>query len=589
MKQKILTVILISLFPVILTAQQGASVVRDYVGLINQSYHPSIVSYFEKAKKEYEKHGERDTARAIDAILKGGFGSGFLYSDARGNFYVITNNHVVSQAHSLSITFERVDGTKTKIDNLRIIATDVESDMALLAFPPNVRPLVNQGLTLLTRQIEEGEEVFSAGFPGLGSTPLWQFGNGRISNASARFPKSRTDETLMGPFIQHTAQIDSGNSGGPLLVAMRNAPSGYAVVGINTLKAIYRQAANYAIPLGTLRPFLDNALNPKPDTFRAALDDQLTKFTDMINNSKTAVYTDISEYLSAACIGENAEFAFEEMFEKANRTIVRTFIERSREDFIEAMGIAIGWTIENSIRKGTTPLRASVKEVNGSGEEYNVIFTINNSDVNTVWIREYGNWRIKSFGTIAAGDQRLIEKRDEDRLATSRLHTDSFFRIDAGYAYLFEKAPVALYATLDFGISTIYGVNFYFVDSNMFSIGPKVGWQFPFNAGKAGFMPYIVLGFNYTHYPRDDDDTPPNFGLLLPTFYFEDKLDPPLALSLYAQTGLRFTTSAVPGLYGNLGFIYNLSNDFNKKYSTPPFKMGINLSVGYAVSSRPLR
>ena len=64
-------------------AQQGAGVLRDYVGLINQTYHPGIVSYFEKAKKEYEKQGEKDVVKLIDLILSGAFGSGFLYNDAK--------------------------------------------------------------------------------------------------------------------------------------------------------------------------------------------------------------------------------------------------------------------------------------------------------------------------------------------------------------------------------------------------------------------------------------------------------------------------------------------------------------------------
>jgi hypothetical protein len=36
-------------------AQTGASALRDYVGLINQTYHPGIVAYFEKIRAELDK------------------------------------------------------------------------------------------------------------------------------------------------------------------------------------------------------------------------------------------------------------------------------------------------------------------------------------------------------------------------------------------------------------------------------------------------------------------------------------------------------------------------------------------------------
>jgi len=78
----------------------------------------------------------------------------------------------------------------------------------------------------------------------LAFTPLWQFSTGNVSNAVARFPRSLDDPTMMGPFIQHTAPIDPGNSGGPLLVAQADVPSGFAVAGINTLTGTWRQAAN---------------------------------------------------------------------------------------------------------------------------------------------------------------------------------------------------------------------------------------------------------------------------------------------------------------------------------------------------------
>jgi len=546
--------------PVCVFAQTGAGAVRDYVGLINQSYHPSIVSYFEKTRAELQKRGEANAVRNIDIILSGAFGSGFLYTDARGNFYVLTNNHVVAQAHTLSITFERADGTTRKIENLRIIATDEDEDLAILSIPAGgERPFPARGLTILTTSVEEGINVFAAGFPGLGRTPVWQFSSGMVSNAVARFPKSSDDDTMMGPFIQHTAQIDAGNSGGPLLVAQQNAPSGFAVTGINTLTGVNRQSANYAVPGSKIQAFINNALNPRPETFRAALDERLAKFMEGLSESK-AVYPHISEFLSAVCIGENAEWATEEMFRRANTSVRRTFIRRFEQDVVGAMGLAVAWSIENNIRSGTSAIRASIKEVQGSDEEYTVIFTINNKDVSSVWIREYGNWRIKNFGTAATGDTRRVERRDTQRTATAAMRPNSSFNVEAGYAYLFDKAPAALYAGVNF---ENYGLNFYFAGSDLWSVGMCFNLQFPIPIGSIGLMPFARGGLFFTKDEVTGSASDLDFDI-----YF----------GIYVQGGLRVYVSRVPGLFASAAYQYN----FIWGKQPDPFKMGLAFSVGYS-------
>jgi serine protease Do len=576
----ILLFVFILIFPVCIYAQQGATVLRDYVGLINQSYHPGIVAYFEKAKKEYEKQGEKDSAKFIDIILGGAFGSGFLYNDAKGNLYVITNNHVISQAHTISITFERADGTTKKIENLKLIATDVDADLAIMAIPAGDKPFVTQGLSLLTRAVDEGEDAYSAGFPGLGITPIWQFGRGMISNASVKFPKGITDETMMGPYIQHTAQVDSGNSGGPLLVAQRNVPSGYAVAGVNTLSGIRRQAANYAIPVKTLQTFINDALNPKPETFRSALDALLEKFVKGLGDNK-AVYPHIAEYLSIACIGENAEYALEELFKRAPVSARRAFIEKSREDPIGAMDIAVAWTIEDSIRTGSSALKAAVKEVTGEGEEYTVTFTINNKDAKSVWIREYGNWRIKSFGSVAKGDKDLLTKRQKEKETSEKLHTNNSFYFELGYANLFDKKTNAnaFYLSMDL---FLFGFNFYYVSPDLFSICGLFSINYPIPVGNFAFIPYGRFGMAYI---RDVDygrfKSPNN----LPGDRFEVIVNDVYStiISPIVQGGLKVTTSYIPGLYGNIGFQYNIPIPmigYDEDYKNP-FKSSLVLSVGY--------
>ena len=559
----------------------SASGLRDYVGVINQSYHPGIVSFWEKIKADLARQGNSDLVRIIDIFLSGSFGSGFVYSDARGNFYVITNNHVIEQAHTLSITFERLDGTKIKIENLKIIATDEDADLAILAFPEGERPAVQRGLTFLSRTVEEGEDVYSAGFPGLGVTPVWQFGRGMVSNAAARFPRSLSDDTLMGPFIQHTAQVDEGNSGGPLLVAQQNAPSGYAVAGINTLSGVRRQAANYAIPASQVQTFISNALNPRPETYRAELDQKLEKFIEGLSENR-AVYPHIAEFLSVACVGENAEYAMEEMSERAGRTVINAFNEKIRESgVVGAMGYSVGWIIENSMRSGSTAIRASLKEVTGEGEEYTVVFTINNKDVSSVWVREYGNWRIRSFGDIARGDQSLVERRQAERETAEKLRIGSQTHIEAGFASLGstslnDKAPTAFYAAVEASVSpAIIGFKAYFGEG-ITCFGLFGGVRFSIPAGNFGFMPFARIGFDF-QIDKDFENYQKSLSV-----NDQGKEGPPL--SLMVQGGLKITTSYVPGLFVSAGFQYNIFNlhaGLTSNFKNP-VNMGLSFSVGYA-------
>jgi serine protease Do len=547
MKRRFLLIfpVLIFVFPVLVFPQQqapSAGVLRDYVGLINQSYHPGIVAYFEKTKTELERNGQNNAAKSIDLFLKGATGSGFIIPGASGNFYVVTNYHVIQQAHTLSITFERQDNYKRKYENLTVIAADEELDLALLAFPAADKP--SAGLSLLTRLVDEGEDVYAAGFPVLGATPLWQFSRGMVSNSSARFPKSIYDETLMGPYIQHTAQIDPGNSGGPLLVVQRNAVSGYAVAGINTLSAIRRQTANYAIPAPVAQTFINSAINQKPETYKDALDKRLDKFLNGLGEHK-AVYPHIAEYLSSVCVGENAEYAMSEMYDRGNTTVRRAFIEKCEESVVGAMGYAVAWTIENSLRAGQQgPIKASLKEVTGAGEEYTVTFNINNKDVNSIWIREYGNWRIKSFGSVASGDKSLMSKKEADKKAKKNLRTNSVLQLETGYANLFKKTDTytAFYFSLDF--LTVMGFNLYYVNDDLSCFGMFLGYQWSIPTGNFGFMPYLRLGTNFM---TDSGFEESKTG-------FADGF--PIAFT--GQVGLKITTSFIPGLFVGTAFQLNL-------------------------------
>jgi serine protease Do len=366
----------------------------------------------------------------------------------------------------------------------------------------------------------------------------------------------------MGPFIQHTAEVDPGNSGGPLLVVQQNAVTGYAVAGVNTLKAYRRQAANYAIPVNTVQAFINDALNPKPETYRAALDKRLAVFVEGLGGSKAA-YPHIAEYLSSACVGENAEYAIEEMYDKGNSSVRRAFIDKCEDSVVGAMGYAVAWTIENSIRSQGA-IRTSIKDVTGAGEEYTVVFTINNKDHSSRWVREYGNWRIRSFGTVASGDKTLLDKKQARREAAEKLRIGDNVHVEAGYAYLFDKAPAAMYLSVDY--RGFMGAKMYYAGSDFWSFGGFVGTRGGFAAGNFGLMPYARFGFDYQSDKGYDDYAAKEFAAGFP-------------LAIMAQAGIKVTSTYVPGLFAGAAFQYNIFNmsDYNNA-----MKRALSITAGYA-------
>lgn len=152
---------------------------------------PSVVNISSFSQSETE-NGEGNTP------LSESLGSGFIID---GNGYIITNNHVVDKAESISITLS--DNTKTEA---RVIGKDPKTDLALIKIETK-RPL-NVVKFGDSDKIRVGDWVLAIGNP---------FGLGSSVTAGIVSAKSRDIES--GPydsFIQTDASINQGNSGGPM-------------------------------------------------------------------------------------------------------------------------------------------------------------------------------------------------------------------------------------------------------------------------------------------------------------------------------------------------------------------------------------
>lgn len=155
-------------------------------------------------------------------------GSGFIISK---DGYIVTNNHVVSEADEVIVNLLKSDGSEEPL-TAKVVGTDPETDLALLKVEAKRDlPVIDFGDS---DDMKVGQWVLAIGNP---------FGLDHTVTAGIISAKGRTIGA--GPydnFLQTDASINPGNSGGPL-VNMDGE-----VIGINTAIIASGQGIGFAIP-----------------------------------------------------------------------------------------------------------------------------------------------------------------------------------------------------------------------------------------------------------------------------------------------------------------------------------------------------
>jgi len=175
---------------------------------------------------------------AVVGVARGERGSGEMGSGSgivvAPDGYVLTNDHVAGGASRLRVTLEsgvELDGT--------LVGGDPATDLALLRAEASGLPYAQLGDS---SELRVGQLVIAIGNPfGFSST----VSTGVVS-ALGRGLRSR-DGRLIEAVIQHTAPLNPGNSGGPLV------DSRGRVVGINTAIIALAQGIGFSVPAKTAR------------------------------------------------------------------------------------------------------------------------------------------------------------------------------------------------------------------------------------------------------------------------------------------------------------------------------------------------
>jgi serine protease Do len=524
--------------------------VQDYVGQISQSFRPEIAAMMRNIGEELEQRGQRAAAQGIENYLQGNCGAGVVYVTEEGANYIITNHRIISQAGGLSITFEKPDGSRITYTGLSIVAADEEKDIALLAFENGERPF-STGLPLLDRQLWMDERVYAAGFPG--TAAAWQ--EGEISELYVRVPGNDEIMRMTGPYIRHTAPVDSENSGGPLLVENPRAPGGYAVAGINTLSTRDREA-NYAIPADRVEDFLQEALGTGDG--RLALEERLLAFTQGLTTSRLS-YRHIAKYLSNSFTVENAEPALMLLFENASGSVIENTMRAFNFSPPEGMNLAAAWAVENYLEnKHIAALDAeTIEQLNLT--HYYIGF--NGAVKGSEWVDEYGIWRIRRISEF------VPEGPEGGEEPESPLRTSYLFSLSAGYAYIFAQGhalalDISFYLWQHLGL----GTQIYYGGPSYLQGEGALGFYLPIRIkDRFGITPFVGIGGGFIWKDRVDGG---GTNLNSETKIFD--------LCISGQGGLRF--SLVRGLFlqGMYQYNYEIYPGVDK-----PNPHTVTVSIGY--------
>jgi S1-C subfamily serine protease len=179
-------------------------------------------------------------------------GTGFLIST---NGHIITNNHVIDGCVGDIHGNLSGQGTMT----LRTVATDETNDLALLQAPEAIKGAASIRAT----PIHPGDSIIVIGYPLHGLlTSDFTVSSGIVSSLSGLLNDTR--------YLQISAGVQEGNSGGPLLDTSGNLV-GVVAAKINALKFAKAtgdlpQNINFAIKTGAVRDFIDNSAVPYQTT-----------------------------------------------------------------------------------------------------------------------------------------------------------------------------------------------------------------------------------------------------------------------------------------------------------------------------------
>lgn len=215
------------------------------VSSIAESVMPSIVAINVKAMQEVDQGIFGSYQYEAE-----GAGSGIIIGENDTELLIVTNNHVVSSAETVSVEFADGESYEAKVKSV-----DSSYDLAIVVVPLDSISDDTKGAIRVANigssdDLKVGEQVVAIGNA---------LGYGQSVTTGIVSAKERTTDTNDLPLIQTDAAINPGNSGGALLNMNGE------VVGINSSKyaSTEVEGMGYAIPMSEVEEIIDGMVSRK--------------------------------------------------------------------------------------------------------------------------------------------------------------------------------------------------------------------------------------------------------------------------------------------------------------------------------------
>ena len=273
-------------------------------------------------------------------------GTGFFIDD-EGT--VVTNYHVIEKCRSAEIVL--ADGSKYNVD--KVLGYSEEKDIAILSTK------CNKSVPLKVRKtkVKTGEQVYA-----IGTT------EGIFEGTLSEGIVSSAERELDGlSYIQFTAPVSHGNSGGPLL-----DKSG-RVVGIVSAGWSEGQNINFAIPIAEV----DNVSRKNPTTLAKLFKQTVETMSDW----DFFYYDDFDKYVLVFELSDEDEkvissrgFVEIKIVNSEGHTVYNKSHAFTESDFAE-------WTFDQTIEKYLASIYVTPNDITtGTSAEGKVYFTVSGDD-----------------------------------------------------------------------------------------------------------------------------------------------------------------------------------------------------------------
>ena len=220
----------------------GTALGDTTVADVAESVMPAIVSVYNKYTEQSQFFGRTYTQEAESA------GSGIIIEESDGELLIVTNNHVVEGADSLSVQFINEENCEAALKG-----TDVSSDLAVISVSlSDLNTETKDSIAVAelgdSDSLRIGEQAIAIGNAlGYGQSLT-------VGYISALNREMTSENGITGTFIQTDAAINPGNSGGALLNSRGQ------VIGINSNKigGSAVEGMGFAIPISKAIPIIDS-------------------------------------------------------------------------------------------------------------------------------------------------------------------------------------------------------------------------------------------------------------------------------------------------------------------------------------------